>query len=135
MPDEREPSEALRRFLFTAIDSAEQLEILLRLFKDPGDAFTVEALSRELRSSVGSAELRLRALAHLNLVEKQPGLPETYRYAGSAAEGILLDELRDRYQRQRHRILALIFSPMKEARHIVSAFHFPRDDKGGGKNG
>jgi predicted transcriptional regulator len=133
--DELEPSENLRRFLFSSVDSAEQLEILLRLFKDPAQAFTVESLSREFRSSVGSAELRLNALLRLNLVQRLPGDPVTYRYAGDAEQSALVAELSDRYARQRHRILELVFSPMKKARHIVSSFDFHRGGEGGEKDG
>lgn len=131
MGDELEPSEGVRRFIYASIDSAEQLEILLRLFKDAGQAFTVEQLSREMRSSVGSAEIRLRALSRFKLVEKLPSQPPSYRYAGSAEQSILLAELADRYQRQRHRILELIFSPLKEARHILNAFDFQKVEEGG----
>lgn len=134
MGDELEPSEGLRRFLFTSIDSAEQLEILLRLFKNPAEAHTVENLSRELRSSVGSAELRIRALLKLKLVRALAGPPRAYQYAGDEEQSVVLSELADRYQRQRHRILELVFSPLKKARHIVSSFDFQKDE-GGGKNG
>ncbi len=131
MGEELEPSEGVRRFIYSSIDSAEQLEILLRLFKDERQAFTVEQLSREMRSSVGSAELRLRALARCKLVEKLPSHPPSYRYGGSPEQSALLSELADRYQRQRHRILEMIFSPLKEARHILNAFDFQKGEEGG----
>lgn len=128
MGDDLEPSEAVRRFLFSFVDSAEQVEILLRLFKDPDQTFTVESLRRELRSSVSSLELRLQALLSLRLVQRIPGDPPLYRYVGNAEQSKMVAELADRYQRQRHRILELIFSPMKKARHISSSFNFQRDD-------
>ena len=52
----------VNQFLAAHIDSVEQLEALILISEDPGRAWTAEELSKRLKTSLGSVEIRLAAL-------------------------------------------------------------------------
>lgn len=116
----------VKHFLFSCIDSVEQLEVLLLLYHDPGKSWSAEEISRELRGSSASAANRLRSLQKLGLAEDSQG-----RYRFSTLDPTLLGilgRLSELYKTQRHGVLALIFSPLKRARDFANGFKWKKDE-------
>jgi len=122
----------VKKFVFDYIDSVEQLEILLLLSQRPGEAWTAETVSREMRSNAHSTELRLRRLQSQDLLTEEP--PGHFRFSASDP-GILqtIQDLSSVYASRRHRVLELVFAPLKQSRAIAEAFRFSgkKPPKGG----
>lgn len=120
--------ERVKTFLFSHVDSAEQLEILLLLSADRARAWTARALSDELRSTPNSVTQRLAALQALGLVSRN----ETeFRYDPRDPDmESTVAELVTAYRVQRHRVLGIIFSPLKKARDFADAFQVAPGAKG-----
>lgn len=124
--------ERVKEFIFSDVDSVEQLEVLFKLRSEPSRAWNSEALSNELRSSPDSVKQRLERLASRKSIEESPQQPQHYLYRkGSSEYEGMLNELFDAYQTRRHRILELIFSPMKKARRFADAFRLSGGDDNG----
>jgi Mn-dependent DtxR family transcriptional regulator len=122
--------ENVRQFIFAYIDSVEQLEVLFLLRAEPGQSYTASQISGQLRSSEASVSGRLASLANAGLIDGDP--VNGFRYAPKNKEIFaLVDQLSESYRILRHRVLELIFSPMKRARSFADAFVV---SKPGGKN-
>lgn len=115
-------------FIFEYIDSVEQLEVLLLLSGALNRTWTAEELSRELRSNPNSIAQRLQPLCHSGLVVC---IDQEYRYAPKdAALDVVVRELALANKTHRHRVLELIFSPLKKARMFADAFRLGRKEDG-----
>jgi hypothetical protein len=122
-PPRGEISTEIRQFIFNNIDSVEQLEVLILLRRSPAREWTAREISNELRSLPQSVELRLAALYAIGLVATSEGTPTIYRYGGeNEATNSLIDALINEYKLRPQRVMELIFSPLKKARHFADAF-------------
>ena len=125
---DKDPSGQIKQFIYSCIDSVEMLEVLLLMHLDSKKSWSAESLSRELRSSINSATNRLESLHKFGLI-KAGAKEGDYAYDDSDPEkNRLLHELAESYKTQRHRILSLIFSPMKKARDFADAFKLNKDE-------
>jgi hypothetical protein len=125
--------EVVRRLIVDHIDSVEQLEILLLLYKQQGRSWTAEAVARELRVAPLSAGERLEDLRHDALVTRLEGDPVQYRYVPGNAK---LDEavagLATAYAERHVTVINLIFSkPVDKIRTFADAFRLRKDDDNG----
>lgn len=118
-------SERVRNLIFEHIDSVEQLEILLFLREHPERSWTSQEISTELRSSQASVEKRIAVLVSIGLVSQNA---KNFTY--DPAREDLVRELSETYKIRPHRVLELIFSPMKRARHFADAFMVPTKKNG-----
>ena len=119
--------ETVRCFIIDHVESVEQLEILLLLFRRPEEAWSAEGVARELRISELSAGERLEDLNRDGLVARvHDGVAEAYRYSAQDAQ---LDEsvrgLASAYAERRVTVINLIFSkPTDKIRTFANAFRF-----------
>lgn len=122
--------EDVRRFVAAEIQSLEQLEILLRLHRDPSAWWTAEDLAAELRTSTASVAFRMSEMKGRGLLEvEEGGLRYRYRPTNPETERTVrtLDRL---YGERRVTVITLIFSkPMDPILDFSDAF---RLRKGGG---
>lgn len=126
--------ENVRQFIFSYIDSVEQLEVLLLLRARTGEVFFARAVAEELRSSEASVALRLGALARSGLIEGDE--TSGYRFQARSEElGPVLTGLSDAHRTFRHKVLELIFSPLKKARSFADAFVVTNPKKSEDDNG
>lgn len=129
-------SEKVRLFIFEHIDSVEQLEILVHMRLNSGQWMNAEKISRELRLSPVSAENRLIQLQSSQVIRENPQAKGEYCYVGEGSEiESTLAELSEAYRVKKHRVLELIFSPMKRARKFAAAFRIKQDPTSGENNG
>ena len=119
MPSKNFP-ESVRQLIFDHIDSVELLEVLLFLRLHSGRRCTSDMISAELRSNPQSVSNRLNALADSGLVQREEG-DFIYSSKNESLDNsvALLAEL---YKVRRHKILELIFSPLKKGRYFAEAF-------------
>ena len=73
--------DGVNRFLAAYIDSVEQLQVLILLSEEPGEAWTAAEVSQRLKTSPGSVVIRLAALVRQGLLE-QHGETFAYTLAG-----------------------------------------------------
>lgn len=127
-------AEDVKQFLFAHIESVEQLEVLLLLRQHSEKWWTAKSISDELRNNVSSVANRLKGIKHLGLAEEDEN--GKFHYKPSRPEdAILMDRLAEAYKIKKHRVLEIIFSPMKRARNFADAFlitnnHKKEDDNG-----
>ncbi len=126
--------ESVRQFIFSHIDSVEQLEILLLMRLHPGDKFTARSLAEQLRSTEASVQLRMAALARSGLIEGEDTGGYAYVEKNEEIKKIL-SELNEAHRVMRHKVLELIFSPMKKARNFADAFVVSKPSKNEEDNG
>lgn len=119
----------VKEFVFNSVDSVELLEVVFLLRADPTKVWDAESLSNELRSSPTSMKGRLKTLKSLKLIQERSN-PKGYVYSPSTHElDLLLGELFVEYQTKRHRVLELIFSPLKRARDFADAFRLSSSEE------
>lgn len=114
-------SENVRQFIFSYIDSVEQLEVLLLLRSRPGEIFTARKVAEEMRSTDASVSIRLSSLVNAGMIEGDSTQGFKYLPKNEELTQVLTD-LSEAYRVLRHRVLELIFSPMKKARNFANAF-------------
>lgn len=120
--------ESIRKFIFAYVDSAELLDVLVLVDSARSQRWSAERISTELRANVKSIEGRLRRLEHIGLLEKAGGeyiyRPKSADLAQSAEELVRL------YGTMKHRILGLVFSPLRQFQSIADAFIFSKEGEG-----
>lgn len=118
--------ESVRQLVFEHIDSVEQLNVLIfmRTYRDR--AHDNLSLSAELRSNPQSVSNRLKSLAEQGFLQVlQTTGEETVRYQYAPVSNALDDaiaQLEQLYRERPHKILELIFSPLKKGRQFADAF-------------
>ncbi len=119
-------------FVKKHIDSVEQLEILLLLYRDPSLEWELSRITQEIRTSATSAGNRLSALVAGGLVATgRHGERVTYRYAPvtEALHGGVV-ELEQQYRIRRVRIIDVIYAPATEKMlNFMDAFKIRKSDK------
>lgn len=132
-----EISESVKQFVFEYIDSVEQLDILLFLRLQKGEWFCSNRIGAELRLNINSVQSRLISFHAAKLIDENPDSSGTYSYLGQRPEiESVLEELSMDFRVKKHRILELIFSPAKRAKHFANAFSIGNNNNGeGGENG
>lgn len=116
-------SHDVRQFIFEHIDSVEQLEILLLLRDRPGDVWTIQAISKQMRSSESSVRQRLMSIQSSGLIKLVGTNPESYSYSPWSSEiDSVVKSLDESYRIRKHSVFELIFSPLKRARKFADAF-------------
>jgi hypothetical protein len=111
------------KFIFSYIDSVEQLEVLLLLRACREQSFTAKNVSDAMRTSLDSASNRLTTLQRQGFLSSDPAT-EMFKYSPAATElDTLVGRLEEVYRVRKHKVLELIFSPMKKvARNFADAF-------------
>lgn len=97
----------IARFIADCIDSVEQIDILLLLRAAPARRWSSDELSRHLRSSVASVNLRLTALVARGLAVQDRGL---VRYSARGADDALIARLAAAYSERRPAVIDRIFA-------------------------
>lgn len=101
----------------------EQLEVLLLVRSKPSNEWSVDDVTKSLKTNLSSVANRLVRLKDLDLLEQTSADPALYRYKPKTTEiAAVVDLLSEAYAVRRHRVLELIFSPMKRARSFADAF-------------
>lgn len=110
------PAEVLA-FIDSAIESVDQLEILLLLRRHQGRTWTAQAVSDEMRGQPSAARARLKLLENAGLVEVSPGEPATYRYRPVDGEADrLVARLEEAFRSFRPRVIERVFKKPESAR-------------------
>lgn len=124
-------SENARQLIFEAIDSVEQLEVLL-LLRSRGDrSWSSAQVSAELRSSPKSVLNRLVALEQFGFLSRASDGEDDFQYRPKSDElDTAVSELADAYKIRPQKVFELIFSPLKKSRHFADAFLVTKPKKG-----
>ena len=112
-------------FLDRNIDSAEQLEILLLLKRNPEKEWTAEEVSTELLTSVSSVGSRLADLHSRGVLSKQTRLNKPcYKYRPQTPDlNRTITDVEKAYAKYRVRIISMIYSkPIDRIRTFADAF-------------
>jgi hypothetical protein len=114
----------VRRFLAEHIDSAETLEILLFLHREPARSFTAEELSRSVYTVPASALLRLEGLVAKGFASSNSAANPAYQYAPAGPElDRRVQSLADAYRANRVAVIQAIFeTPRNAAQAMADAF-------------
>ncbi len=112
MSEDRSLPEAVSAFVRGSISSVEQLAILLLLRANPLRGWTAAEVSRELRGSKHSAELRLSDLLERRLIENRSDEGEPRYFYAPASEEIrdTMDAVAEAYAERPYSVMALIYS-------------------------
>lgn len=101
----------VQQFVAETIDRAEQLDILLLLYRSPERAFTAEEVSQAVFTVPTSATMRLEGLVARGLLSSSGEANPAYRYSpDSERTATRMDQLAAAYMRDRVGIIKLIFS-------------------------
>lgn len=119
----------LIEFVAGAIDSVEQVHVLMALQADPVRGWTVAELTRELRSVESSIQRRLEDLYSKNvLLRPASGDPIRYMAANPKAEACI-GLLAKSYRERPTRLIELIYSrPPAAIQAFADAFKFRKDE-------
>jgi hypothetical protein len=121
----------VRRFLSERIDSAEQLDILLLLEKQPDRALTALEVSQAIYTVPASATMRLETLVSAGFVTSSGGSDPRYQYAPQS------DEVRQQiaalaraYRSDRVSVIKFIFAkPADPIQSFADAFRLRGGDE------
>lgn len=123
--------EEIYQFALRYLDSVEQLEILLLLFRNAEKDWSIDDVSREIRTSKTSTENRLGSLLLSGLVASRgEGESLTYRYMPASAElHHAVTAIEQEYKIRRIRIIDAIYAPPAEKMmNFVDAFKIRKTD-------
>ncbi len=122
--------EAVCRLIAEHIDSVEQLEVLLLLWRHPSRGWAPEAVARELRIEPASADKRLEDLERGGFLQCRDRACREYQYAPEPPERDgLVRGLAEGYAERRVTVINLIFSkPVDRIRTFADAFRLRKDD-------
>jgi hypothetical protein len=97
-----------------------------------GERWGAERISNELRANAKSIEGRLGRLEQIGLLEKGEG---GYQYQPKNPElAETAEELLHLYGTMKHRVLGLVFSPLRQIQSIANAFIFSKEGQGGDRD-
>lgn len=113
----------LRQFIKGSLDSLEELEILLLLYKNSARQFSPEAVNQEIRSSLTSIQQRLDSLLRKNLVTMDESA-SSYRFRnGDQALTDIVSSLEKAYRERRLHVIELLYDPkMDTIKSFAEAF-------------
>lgn len=123
----------VKRFINKHIHSVTQLELLLHLHDNPGEAVTPETAARELRLGEEHAVSLLHDLRTRGLLATHEGEGEDgYRYEPRTRDlARQVQATAKVYPAYRHRIIQLIFSkPPESVTNFAQAFRIRKDEDG-----
>jgi hypothetical protein len=120
-------SQSVKQFIFEAIDSIEQLEVLLLLHYHKDRTWSAGEVSQELRGNMDSASKRLKDLQRLGLLSSPDELRYTYHPKSSELDALVV-ELSETYKQRRYAVIELIFShPVDAIQSFSDAFKIKKD--------
>jgi hypothetical protein len=116
----------VQRFIAETIDAADQLDILLLLYRNPERAFTALEVSQAVFTVASSATLRLEALVARGLLTSSGTADPAYRYQPATEElARRADQLAAVYQANRVGVIQLLFArPPDPLQTFADAFRF-----------
>ena len=118
-------SQILERFIRERLPSAEQVEIVLLLRRDPAKAWSAPEVSADLGTPPESTAMRLFLLASNGIVvfDGSGGLPR-YRYAASdPAVAAMIDEMAIVYEENRDALFTIVGGQTRDPlRSFADAF-------------
>jgi DNA-binding MarR family transcriptional regulator len=122
-------SPEIKRFISEYIDSVELLEILLLVRSGPKNEWSVDSISRELRSTPESVANRLKDLSARGLLLRKEGPVSVYHYhPGKKELDAAIEGLARVYAERRAGVIDLIFSkPIDTLRHFSDAFKLRKE--------
>jgi hypothetical protein len=117
-------TDQVRRFIAEQIDSAESLEILLYLHRNPDRGFTAEVLGPAVYTVPAAALLRLEGLVARGFAVSDRAPNPAYRYGPtSPALAAQVEALAAAYQDNRVAVIKTIFqNPSSPAQSLADAF-------------
>lgn len=127
-------SDALRLFLQGRLESVEQVETLLLLYRTSPREWSAGMVSRELRSDLITAARRLNSLEAIGLISvRAENDIALYWYEG--AEDPMVRELERAYRERRTSLISALVEPASEdLRAFADAFRIRRrPDRPGGR--
>jgi hypothetical protein len=120
-------SDDVKALVLEHIESIEQLEVLLLLFRQPHHDYDADEVCRELRISTQVAIERLRDLHARGLIERND---RGYRFGADPERNRRVFGLSQTYLERRVQVLNLIFSrPTEKLRSFANAFRLRKDDE------
>ncbi len=118
----------VQRFLADTVESPEELDALMLLFRERDRAWTAEALSQALFSVPQSAELTLQRLAARGCAVAAGGDPPAWRYAASASHDEQVAALAHAYRADRAGVIKHLFARRADpVRSLADAFRLRKD--------
>jgi hypothetical protein len=123
-------SPEVRQFLTDHIDSAEQLEILLLLHRDPDRRWTAQEVSQAIYTVPASALMRLEGLVSLGFAASSGGADPTYVFEPRDQElRARVKALAEAYRKDRVSVIKLIFTrPPDPLQSFADAFRLRGKD-------
>ena len=101
----------VQRFIAESIEAADQLDILLLLYRNPGRAYTALEVSQAVFTVASVATLRLEALVGRGLLISTRTADPAYRYEPGTEElARRVDKLAAVYQANRVGVIQLLFA-------------------------
>jgi hypothetical protein len=127
---ERQISPEVRRFLAERIDSAEQLEILLLLQREPARTWKALDVSQAIYTVPASATMRLERLVASGFVSSTGGADPDYQFAPESDEvRRQVEALAEAYAGNRVEVIKLIFAkPPDAVQSFADAFRLRKED-------
>ena len=121
--------EAVRGFLTRYISTVEQLELLLFLYRNAGNAWTAEEVARQLAISQEAAATQLDAFREQALLARDEG-GGGYRFSPPSPEAnLVLAELSRLYLERRVAVITFIYTkPNDRLRSFSDAFKFRKEE-------
>jgi hypothetical protein len=122
-------SAGARFFVSEYIESAELLDVLMLLYRDPGQVWTAERVSEAIFTVPGSAALRLEELSGRGLATLVSASPPEYRFSVDEADlRSYVQEVSEAYRKNRAEMISLVFEfnadPLKS---FANAFRLRKD--------
>jgi hypothetical protein len=114
----------VQRFIAETIDAAEQLDILLLLYRNPDRAYSALEVSQAVFTVASAATLRLEGLVARGLLASSGTADPAYRYQPASPElAARVDQLATVYQANRVGVIQLLFSrPPDPVQTFADAF-------------
>jgi hypothetical protein len=122
-------SSGARFFVSEYIESAELLDVLMLLFRDPGRTWTAQQVSDAVFTVPAAAALRLDELHAHGLAQLVSASPPEYRlHIADTQTRAFVQELNDAYRANRAEVVSLVFEfnadPLKS---FANAFRLRKD--------
>lgn len=125
MPRQQPFPSDLESFIARCIDSVEQVEILLLVREQPERRWTIDEISRHLRSTPHSVALRLAQLQDRGLVSRSGD--DSFSYSARSHVDALVERLADAYRERRTSVIERIFSQRDAIQSFADAFRLRPD--------